>query len=137
MADLIGRQVAITCTAISSPTLGHVVRETFARHAHDGTRFGDFHDRVTPGTGYGSIFVRCFVDSGTTPALAEVQTGTGVVVTVQLDGTSAHQYVTTNGIFIRMEHGAQSVGGSPPQYVEYEIAISTVTAGVQPVIKTG
>jgi len=129
MADLIGRQASITFSGISTPANGHVVSFKETLLTDETTRFADVAERLTPTITQCRIRVRCFVDSATTPALT---TGTGAVATVTLG--PSRTYTVTNGLLIDVETYAQSNRGSPAQVVEYVIAGTAVTTGVDPVV---
>ena len=129
MSNLIGRMASFTFSGVTTPTNGQLIAYKFGRHvSYDGTLFGDLTDRPGLGTGYGSATIEVLHDSAATPALTELLTGTGAVLTIFLNAAGTRKYTITNAMLIDMEGRATSTNGSPGQKSVYSFIITNVTA---------
>lgn len=135
MADLIGRQASITVSAgVATVANGHVVAFDLDLTMHDTTRFGDVHQRYTPGINGANLVLDCFMDSATTPP---IPTGTVVDIVFTLGTSRTYTASGSNGggIIQGVSIRAQANQGSPVQIVRYTIRMTAEgAAGTQAVI---
>lgn len=125
MSVLVGRQASFTWSTGPSIDVanGHIVRSTIGRNPHDSTPFGYDGERFTLATRTGRVSLRTYLSSSlsTGPAIPN-----GTVGTLVVNMNSTESWTATAQL-VQVTHSAQSGGGSPPQYLDYDLLVSATS----------